>query len=139
MRTAPNLQTQIREHDGLLMRDAEHVKILDRGQRAVAIDRVRNRGIVVAGQQHDGQRRSRNDRSRSIQQINRHAMAIEGVARKHHHIRAGRAGRGEDAGEPGSAITSMQPGGVVMIYVQIGTVNDHDVPGRCGMRHGSRT
>jgi hypothetical protein len=33
----------------------------------------------------------------------------------------------------------MQPGSVVMIYVQVGTVNDHDVPGRRGMRHGSRT
>src|SRR5262249_60326643 len=37
VRPAPHLQTQIREHDGLLMRDAEHVKILDRGQLAVAI------------------------------------------------------------------------------------------------------
>src|SRR5262249_30926637 len=46
VRTAPNLQAQIREHDGLLVGDAEHVKIFDRGQRAVVIDRVRHSGSV---------------------------------------------------------------------------------------------
>ena len=70
----------MREHDGLLVGDAEHVKILDRGQRAVVIDRVRHHGVMIAGQQHDGQRRGRNDRGRSLELINRHAMAIEGVA-----------------------------------------------------------
>ena len=100
VRTAPNLQTQIREHDGLLVGDAEHVKVLDRGQRAVVIDRVRHHGIVVTGQQHDGQRRSRNDGGRSIEHIDRHAMAIEGVAGQHHHVGASRASRAQDAGEP---------------------------------------
>ncbi len=139
MWTTPNLESQLREHDSLPMGDAEHVKIVDRGQRSVVIDRVRNRGIVVAGQKHHGQRRRRNDRSRSIEQINRHAMAVEGVAGQHHDVRAGRAGGAQDAGEPGGAITPMQPGSIVMIYVQVGAVNDHDIPGRRGVRHGGRT
>ena len=81
-----------------------------------------------------------NDRSRSIEQINRHAMAIEGVAGQHHHVRAGRARRAQDAGEPGGTITPMQPCSIVMIYVQVGAVNDHDVLGEgAGMRHGGRT
>jgi hypothetical protein len=33
----------------------------------------------------------------------------------------------------------MQPCSVVMIYVQVGAVNDHDIPGRRGVRHGGRT
>jgi len=139
VRTAPNLQTQVREHDGLLVGDAEHVKIFDRGQRAVVIDRVRHHGIMIAGQQHDGQRRGRDDRSCSLEQINRHAMAIEGVAGQHHRVRAGGPRRAQDAGEPGGAITPMQPCSVVMIYVQVGAVNDHDVPGWRGVRHGRRT
>jgi hypothetical protein len=33
----------------------------------------------------------------------------------------------------------MQPRRIVMIYVQVGAVNDHDIPGRRGVRHGGRT
>ena len=56
-------------------------------------------------------------------------------------VRAGAARRAQDAGEPGRAVAAMQPRRVVMIDVQIGAVNDHDVPGRRGqyMRHGRRT
>jgi hypothetical protein len=138
VRTAPNLELQIGEYDGFLMGDAEHVKIVERGQRSVVIDRVGNRGIVVARQQHHGQRRGRNDRSRSIEQINRHAMAIEGVAGQHHDVRAGRAGGAQDAGEPGGPIAPVQACGIVVIDVQVGAVNDHDVlGGGAGMGHGS--
>ena len=115
--TAPNLESQLRKHDSLLMDDAEHVKIVDRGQRSVVIDRVRHHRIVVAGQQHDGQRRGRNDRSRLLEQINRHAISIEGVARQHHDVRAGRAGGVQDAGEPGGTITPMQACSIVVIHV----------------------
>jgi hypothetical protein len=66
-------------------------------------------------------------------------MAIEGVAGQHHRVRAGRARRAQDAGEAGGAITPMQPRSIVMIYVEVGAVNDHDIPGWRGVRHGGRT
>ena len=68
-------------------------------------------------------------------------MAIEGVAGQHHDVRADVTGRGQDPGEAGGAVPAMQPRGVVVIQVQIGAVNDHDIAGRCenGSGHGVAT
>jgi hypothetical protein len=117
------------------------MKVLDFGQRAVVKDGIGNRGIVVARQDHHGQRRSRDDGGGAIEQINRQAVAIEGVARQHHDVRAGVTGRGQDTGEAGGAVAAVQPRGVVVIQVQIGAVDDHDIAGRRrnGIGHGVAT
>ena len=96
---------------------------------------------MVAGQDHHRQRRGRDDRGGTIEQIIRQAVAIEGVAGQHHDVRAGVTGSGQDPGEAGRAVAAVQPGGVVVIQVQIGAVNDHDIAGRRrnGMGHGVAT
>jgi hypothetical protein len=115
--------------------DAEDVEILDRGERPIAVNRVRHRGVVIAGQQHHGQRRCRNDCGRSIEQRSRHAMAIEGIAGEHNDVGADAARSAQHAGQSGRAVTAMQPRSIVMIHVQVGAMDHHDVAGR---RHGAR-
>ena len=80
------------------MSDAEHVKIVDLGQRPMMIDGVRNRGIVVAGQEHHRQRRRGDDRRGAIEQVSGQPMAIEGVAGEHDGIRGDGAGRVQHPG-----------------------------------------
>ena len=123
------------------MGDPEHVQVSDFGQGAVVKDGIGNRGIVVAGQDHHRQRRRRDDRGGTLEQIVRQAVAIEGVAGQHDDVRPGAAGCGQDPGEAGRPVAAVQPGGVVVIEVQIGTVNDHDIAGGrgSGMRHGGAT
>ena len=96
---------------------------------------------MVAGQKHDRQSRGRDDRSGAIEQVRRQAMAIERVARKHDDVGTGAARRVEHAGETGRTVAAMQPRGIVVVHVQVGAVNDHDIPGRRGHceRHGGRT
>jgi hypothetical protein len=121
--------------------DAEHVEICDLGQRGVMIDRVGDRGIVVAGQEHHRQCRGRDDRGGAIEQVGRQAVAIEGVAGEHDDVGGGAARRAQDAGEPRRSVAAMQPRGVVVIDVQIGAVDDHEIAGRRGhcSGHGRRT
>jgi hypothetical protein len=60
-------------------------------------------------------------------------VAIEGIASEHYDVRVGSPGRVEHAGKPRRAIATMQACSVVMINMQVRTMNDHDVAGR---RHG---
>ena len=117
------------------------MKVLDPGQGAVVKDGIGNRGIVVAGKDHHGQRRGRDDGGGAIEQVNRQAVAIEGVTGQHHDVRIRVTGRGQDTGEAGGAVAAVQPRGVVVIQVQIGAVNDHDIAGRRGngIGHGVAT
>ena len=110
------------------MGDAEDVKILHRRQRAVAIDRVPHRRIVIARQDHDRQRAPRNDRRGAIKKVSRQAMAIEGIAGEQHHI-GGRARGSEHAGQARRAVAAMQPRRIVVIDMQVRTVNDDDIAG----------
>jgi hypothetical protein len=43
----------------------------------MVVDRIRDGGIVVAGQQHHRQPRRRNERTRPLEQGGRHAMAAK--------------------------------------------------------------
>ena len=65
-------------------------------------------------------------------------MAIEGVAGEDDDIGVDIASCTEHAGEPGGPVPTMQSRGVIMIEVQVGTMNDHDIAGRggSGWRHG---
>ena len=54
-------------------------------------------------------------------------MRIESVAGENHHICAQTPGGPQHRGKTSGAITTMQPGRIVMIHMQIGTVNDDDV------------
>ena len=57
-------------------------------------------------------------------------MTIERVARQHDDIRAGAAGRAQDAGQTRRPVAAVQPRRIFMIHVHIGAVNDHDIAGR---------
>jgi hypothetical protein len=107
--------------------DAEDVEIVEPRQGLMVVDRIGDDGIVVAGQQHHRQPRRRNERGGPLEQDWRHAVAIEGIARKHHDVRTGAAGGTQHARKPCRAVASMQPCSVVMIHMQVGAVNDHDV------------
>jgi hypothetical protein len=128
MSAAPNLEIDIGEENRLLVGDAEDVEIVEPRQGLMVVDRIRDGRVVVAGQQHHRQRRRRNEGGGPLEQDGRHAMTIESVAGKHHDVRACGAGRTQHAGKPSRAVASMQPCSVVMIHMQVGAVNDHDVP-----------
>ena len=117
------------------------MQVFDLGQRAVAIDSVGHRRVVVAGQNDHGQRRGGDDGSGALEQMIRQAVAVEGVAGEDDDVGARAAGRGQDPDETGSAVAAVQPRGVVVIEVQIGAVNDHDIAGRRrnGIGHGIAT
>ena len=119
------------------MGHAKDVEIIDRRERSTVVNRVRHRGVVIARQQHHRQRGRRNDRGRSFEQIGRQAMAIESIAGEHDNVGCRGAGSGQHAGQPGRAVTPMQPCSIVMIHVQVGAMDQDDIAGR-RKRHGAR-
>ena len=127
MRAAPDLKPERGKIDGLVVGDAEHVKICDVGEHAVVIDRVGNRRVVVARQHARPAGRRRDDGCGLREQIVRQTVAVEGVAGEQHDVGADVAGRPQYAGEPGGAVAAMEPRGIVVVDVEIGAVNDDDV------------
>ena len=91
------------------------------------IDRVGHRRVVVARQHDDRQAGRRDDGCGLRQQIVRQTVAVEGVAGEQHDVGADIAGGPQHAGEPGGAVTAVEPRGIVVIDVEIGAVNDDDV------------
>src|SRR5215831_6737234 len=69
--------------------------------------------------------------------MKRHPVTIEGIAREHQNLRRRIARRLEDARKSGCPIAAMQSCSVIMVHVQVGAVNDHDV-WRRRIRHGRR-
>jgi hypothetical protein len=110
------------------MGDAEHMKVCALGQGPLVIDRAGNQGIMIAWQQDDRHRRGRNYASGTIQQIIRQSVAIECVAGKHHYVGVEALSRTQYGRESRRAVAAMQPRRVVMIHVQIGAVNDNNIP-----------
>ena len=130
MGAAPDFQVEIGKQHRLVMGDAEHVQVRHVRQSAVMIDRVRDRGIMVARQQHHRQRRRRDDVGGAVEQLLRQPVTIEGIARQDHHIGAGAARGAQHAGEPGGAVAAVQARGVVMVHMQIGAVSHDEIAGR---------
>ena len=96
---------------------------------------------MVAGQNDHGQRRRGDDGGGALEQMIRQAVAVEGIAGEDDDVGARAAGRRQDPDETGGAVAAVQPRGVVVIEVQIGAVNDHDIAGRRGngIGHGIAT
>ena len=73
MGAPPHFEIERRKQHGVFMRDTEDVQVRDRGDAAMVKHRLRNRRIVIAGQEHNwkfrprqrGQRRGRAGRSGS--------------------------------------------------------------------------
>ena len=68
-------------------------------------------------------------RRRLLDQVLRHAMAVESIAGEQHHVGCKSARRIEHAAEPRGAVAAVQPRGIIVIDVQVGAMNDDDVAG----------
>jgi hypothetical protein len=62
-------------------------------------------------------------------------VAVERIAREHHHIRRRIAGGVEHTGKTRRPVAAMQAGGVVMVQMQIGTMDDDEVFGGQRLKH----
>jgi hypothetical protein len=107
--------------------DADHVQILHRRKRTAAIDRIGNRRVVIARKHDDGQRRVDHHGCRPLDQILRHTVVIERIASEDYHVRAHAARRIEHASKSRGAVAAVKPCRVIVIDVQVRTVNDNDV------------
>jgi hypothetical protein len=82
---------------------------------------------VVARQHDDRQARRRYDGRGLREQIGWQTVAVEGVAGEQHDVGTDVAGGPQHAGEPRGAVAAMEPRRIVVVDVEIGTVNDDDV------------
>ena len=124
VRAPPDFEVELGKQNRLLISHPQHVQVGNLGKSTMAIDRLRNGRVVIAGQDHDRQRRRRDDPRGPIDQVLRQPMAIKRVAGQNNNISLRAERRAQHAGEPGRTIAAMQPGGVIVIDVQIGAVRD---------------
>ena len=136
MRPPPHFKPELRKLHGLLVGNAKNVKRCRApGWRTVVIDRVRHRRIMVARQYDDRQSDRRDHGSGAVEQFSRQSVAVERIARQHHHVRPRIAGSVEHARNPRRPVAPMQASGVVMVQMQIGTMDDDDVFGGQRPKH----
>ena len=127
MWAAPDFERKLWEHHRFVVSHSEHVQVRDRGERRVVIDRARDRGIVIAGEEYDGDGGGR-DRFRSpVEQRFGQAMAFKSIAGEHHDIGAESARGVEYTDETCGAVAAVELCGIVMIDMQVGAVRDHDL------------
>jgi len=125
---APDFEPELRKLDRLLMGDAEDVQVLHHGQHAMAKHRLRDRGIMIARQQHDRHAGGGDHRCGAVEHMLRQAVAFEGIADQQHYVGADPACRGKDASEARRSVAAVDARRVVMIHVQIRGMNNDDVP-----------
>ena len=128
MRAAPHFKVEMPENDGFLVGDAKHVKIVDPCQSAVPVDGFRYCGIMIARQQHDRYGGSCHHRCGSLENMVRHAVAFERIAGKQHDIGVEAARFFEHTAKAGRPVAAVDARRVVMVHMQVGAVNDDDVP-----------
>ena len=102
-------------------------KILHRRKRAAAIDRFGHRRIVIARKHDDGQRGGGHHGRGALDQILRHAVAVECIAGEDHDVGRHAARRIQHASQSRNAVAAVQPRRIIVIDVQVRTVNDNDV------------
>ncbi len=145
VRSPPNLEIEIGKYDRFVVSDTKHMKIGDAGQGSMVIDRIGHGRIMIAGQQHHRQQGPCNHCRGAIEQLGRQAVRIEGISGKQDDVGCRIHRRGHYGGEAGGAVAAMQPRGIVVIEVQIGAVNHHEVAAprkrrlQNGTGHGGHT
>ena len=134
MRVAPDLQVMVGKADCLVVRDADDGDVGNGREPAAHEDAVRQRRVVVAGQDHHLDAGIGQQPAGAVEHRGGDAVVVERVAGEQHDIGVRVAGGGEHGGKAGRAVAVL--GGVLFVIdVQVGTVDEDDVHWgrlRCG-------
>jgi hypothetical protein len=126
------------ETAGLFVGDAENVHIWDPREPTTDKHRIRQSGIMVAGQDHDRHPRLGEPPSGSIENSRAQLIILEGIAGQQNDIRAQRLGGRKHGAQSGRAVAAMQRRHSAVVYVDVRAV-DEDHLGRRRSHHATQT
>jgi len=97
MRTAPDLQVEIRQHHQVVVRDAEHGHVGRVGEATPPVDGAGGQAVVIAWQDQHRDGGVGQGTGDGVDQAQRHAVVVEDVAGQQEHVGAHGAGRRQHA------------------------------------------
>ena len=114
------------------MGHAQNGEVRDLRQPAADIDRIGQRRIVVAGQNHHRQAGRGQQRAGAVDQGGAETVGFEGVAGEEDEMGAQRPRRRQHRREPGRAVAAMHRGGASLVDMNVGAVDQRHLRGGNG-------